>query len=309
MLDIEASNSGTGSKMSTGSKLSQSALLTAGLSKVVSDGVGDKSTVGQIAGIVGDAGDAAGKIFDTITAFREGGPAFKDLMSTFPSSNRFMKGLGALTTVTFNPVTTITGYSMKGYVTENGILKGVKNAAKDIFARVPMINKVLAPLAFVGGVVDTIEFFKADGKWDKAEKATSALSNLFTIGALLAVGTAAAPVLAVGALALGAGSLLIKHREGIQRAAKASLNFAKKVGSSIKNGITTATKKASNGVKKGWSFATKTGQKAWGAVKNGAKKAYSYAKKAASSVKNTAQKAASSIKAGFTSLFRKPKWR
>ncbi|MGG1559615.1 hypothetical protein [Geobacillus thermoleovorans] len=78
MLDIEASNSGTGSKMSTGSKLSQSALLTAGLSKVVSDGVGDKSTVGQIAGIVGDAGDAAGKIFDTITAFREGGPAFKD---------------------------------------------------------------------------------------------------------------------------------------------------------------------------------------------------------------------------------------
>ncbi|WP_153017140.1 hypothetical protein [Geobacillus sp. B4113_201601] len=70
LMDIEASNSGIGPSVTTGSKVLQSTLLTAGLSKVVGDGAGDKSAVGQVAGIIGDAGDATGKIFDTTRGAR-----------------------------------------------------------------------------------------------------------------------------------------------------------------------------------------------------------------------------------------------
>ncbi|WP_157077420.1 hypothetical protein, partial [Robertmurraya korlensis] len=230
---------------STSGKITQTGLLLTAGSKIIGDATGNKVFEG-----VGDLGDGASKIIELNQTYKQS----YTLIDSSPSSSKIRTYFNSAKTTFTKPVLTLSNGSRNWqlYKNEYGVARGLKNISKDVWKASPVLSKVLAPLAVIGGTVDLVEGFTKKGFWNKTEKFTSAASNFLAVAGLLAAGTAAAPFLITGAVVLGVGSLAIKYRKEIGNAAK----------------------------------------KAWNFTKNTAIKAYSFAKKVRSSVKKTTVKAA-----------------
>ena len=260
------------------------ALVVTGLAKVVSeanDTVNDK--VSSVSGLIGDTGDVVGKSADTIWAVKD---SFSKLPTSIQNASASSNILQQFSTITKH------GYSvLQGSIgTPVSILDSLKNASSNAINHVKgisVVNKVLAPLAAVGAIVDFAGAFNAVETVDKVEKSLSGVSNLLVLGAFLAAGTAGAPLLAIGALTTGIVALGIKYREPIKKAATWAWNRIKTGASKAWSGIKTGAKATYNFISSNASIGFTFVKDKLSSAKNYVKKKSAEFGKKISSVKNT----------------------
>jgi hypothetical protein len=323
MLEIEQGNAGSKAAITV-----NAALLTAGFAKVFDDATGgqqNRSKVFEYSGYFGDAGELLGKSIDASGAIgtsysnlhskglvsQTGNLSSKFWQSTKYGFTKFTGGVrDAFGTVGFKE-TTRTAWS------------GTKSQVKSI----PVLNKILAPLAVVGAWVDFSDAVSLSQKtkkdnWKITEKVLSGISNVLVVAGLLAAGTAGAPLLAVAALATGAAALTIKYWGPISKGAKKGWNYiskkvtsgakavakgAKAAGSYLKAKGIALGNKAKDAWKSGISKAKAFGAKAGTTIKNAGSKAYQFMKNKAGQAKKGLSKAAKTISAATKKAFEKAK--
>ncbi|WP_273842721.1 hypothetical protein, partial [Halalkalibacter alkalisediminis] len=301
MLDLENNTSGT--KPTVGYR---SFLITAGVAKVLGDATeSTDSKVSKVSLLVGDVGDITGKTTDAGVVIKS---TYNGLNASNAASNvNIAKQFWETTKATYSGIKTSisTGLGGMSYLdsmrmTGGNVIQHVKGLG--------VLNKIFAPLAVVGAGLDFAEAGqvakdRTKNGYDLSEKILSGVSNVLVVGALLAAGTAAAPLLAVGALATGATALIIKYKEPLGRWAKAAGGWiaskATSIGKKAKETYQSITQSVSSTVKKGIGAAVVTGIALAPKIKKAAGKAYQAAKNTYNKAKATATKAKSTVtKAG-----------
>ncbi len=283
-------------------------LITAGVGKVVSDGVGDgsESKIVKFSGYLGDTGELIGKTADAAMITSESYSKLSTTSTVIATRNPFSKLMQTTKAAYTNFKGGLTTF--KNFGVKQGI-SSTMGGLKTHLSGISTFNKVLAPLAAIGAVIDFSEAISYSkdpekDKFDISEKILSGISNVLVVGALLAGATAAAPFLAVGALVTGGIALVIKYREklGLTKAAKYLRGKAFALGNQAKDawksGISKAKalgSKAKAAINKGISKAKAFGAKAGSAIKKTAGKAYQFFKTKAGQAKKGLSKAAKTI--------------